>query len=47
MYIVYKQVIERISIECCKTKTEVITKANQNGKDHNEPIKIQRKMSNT
>ena len=34
--------VERFLIECRKTKTKVITTANQNtGKFHNEPIKTQ------
>ena len=34
--------LEHFSIECCKTKTKVITTANQNkGKFHKEPMRIQ------
>ena len=38
------QVIEQFSIECRKTKTKVITTANQNkDKYHNEPMRTQSK----
>ena len=45
-HIMNMYVIERFSIECCKTKTKVITPANQNKeKYHKEPMRTQSKYT--